>query len=120
MLALVAACLGCGEGKKGPDEKGIKGKWSNITQQGGQTYAFIANFRKDGSYDGIMNGKVLVSGGSYQEKGDTIIFKDPVCNAAYEGKYRVHYTGDSVHFQLIEDSCTIRRQGTDGVGMKRM
>ncbi len=73
-----------------------------------------------GTYDGILNGKVLVSGGSYEQKGDTILLRDPVCNIGYTGVYHLHFKEDSVLFTVITDSCTIRRQGTDKVGMKRM
>lgn len=101
-------------------QKGIQGKWNNITDYNGKPSEFIAYFRPDGTYDGILDGKVLVSGGSYKESGDTLSFSDAVCNAAYTGKYTVKYEGDSVHFKLISDTCTLRRNGTDGVGMKRV
>ena len=100
--------------------KSIQGKWNNIALYKGKTSEFVAYFRPDGTYDGILDGKVLVSGGSYKESGDTLTFNDAICNIAYTATYRVIYEGDSVHFHVISDTCTLRRNGTDGVGMKRV
>src|SRR5579871_5768613 len=109
LAAALAACQG--GGTKG---HGLKGKWNNIISIGGKPSEFIAHFRPDGTYDGILDGKVLVSGGSYRESGDTVFFTDAVCNSAYAGTYLVYYYEDSVKFRMVEDSCTLRRNGTDG------
>ena len=120
-LFLICLISGCGNpSRQSTATKGIRGKWNNILVADGKTSEFVAYFRSDGTYDGILDGKVLVSGGSYKESGDTLTFSDAICNAAYIGTYRVKYEGDSVHFSLISDTCTLRRNGTDGVGMKRV
>ena len=119
---LTYAFSGCGTqaSQSTTPTKGLQGKWNNITVYNGRNSEFLAYFRSDGTYDGILDGKVLVSGGSYKEVGDTVSFSDAICNAAYTGTYKVKYEGDSVHFQLISDTSTVRREGTDGVGMKRV
>src|ERR1700750_623524 len=91
-LPVVGAFFSCGQ----PSAHHLKGKWSNIEVHGSKTYEFVAIFREDGTYDGVLNGKVLVSGGHYKEFGDTVSFQDAICNAAYTGTYRVVYKADSV------------------------
>ncbi|MBS1663794.1 MAG: hypothetical protein JST68_22305 [Bacteroidetes bacterium] len=101
-----------------PPAHHLLGKWNNVLRRQGVTYEFVASFKPDGSYDGVLNGKVLVSGGTYEEHGDTVNFHDPVCNISYTGQYLLKYVNDSVYFRLLSDSCTLRREGTDGVGLK--
>jgi hypothetical protein len=118
-LSITAVFFSCTSSEKGNDKHDIKGKWTSTSTSGGQTYEFIASFKDNGTYDGILNGKVVVSGGNFSVSGDTIAFRDAVCNSAYTGTYRLWFHDDSVRFSLIADTCTVRREGTDGFGFKR-
>ena len=100
----------------------IQGKWVNHYLNPDNTYHdAIGYFKQDGSYDGIDNGKVVVSGGHYEQKGDTIYLNDQVCDPHPIGIYKmVLYAEDSMYLAVIKDSCDMRRMGTDSIRARRM
>ncbi len=70
------------------------------------------DLKKDGSYDVYVNGKVEERG-FYNVKNSVFSIKNakPVCGDNYWGKYKIDFYGsDSIHFTLIEDSCSDRRR----------
>ncbi len=49
--------------------KSLEGKWVyNHSHDDKSYHDFIAYFKKDGTYDGIEDGKVTVSGGHYEQR----------------------------------------------------
>ncbi|MBP7556552.1 MAG: hypothetical protein KA821_09815, partial [Chitinophagaceae bacterium] len=100
----------------------IQGKWTQRHSHDDKTYHdFIAFFKADGTYDGIENGKVVVTGGNYRQQGDTLTLNDPSCNPYPVAHYKIiRYAGDSLRFELIADSCTARREGTLPLRFKRI
>lgn len=97
---------------------GITGEWDAHSTAGGQPFVFIARFKADGTYDGVGNGKLVVSG-HYRTTGNTILFRDAICNSNYEGAHKMTYCKDSVRFDLLQDTCAVRIEGTNGFGFKR-
>ena len=72
-------------------------------------------FRKDGTHDYFMDGKLFSSGKS-RFSNDTLQEYDPICeaNANYYSTYKVNFlAGDSMQLTAIEDSCEPRRVGLD-------
>lgn len=75
-----------------------------------------ARFRKNGTHDYFMNGKMF-SSGKFRFKNDTLQEFDPICTdfENYYSTYKVNFmAGDSMQFTVIEDSCEPRRLGLDG------
>ncbi|WP_028297616.1 hypothetical protein [Olivibacter sitiensis] len=108
----------CSAPEYGP--KDILGsKWSEKGVFNGKPFEFVAFFRTDGSFEGIVDGKPFVSG-SYELLGDTVFFSDPICNVDYKGSYKLLFKRDSLTFSLIADTCTARREGTDNIGFVRI
>lgn len=100
-------------------EHSIIGDWKNQSTNGGELFTFLLKFKADGSYDGIGNEKLVVSG-HYRTTGDTIYFRDGICNPDYEGSYLLTYYEDSIRFDLIKDTCRIRIEGGDGFAFKKV
>ncbi|MEO6819647.1 MAG: hypothetical protein ABI266_08400 [Ginsengibacter sp.] len=118
-ILIVAALLqSCTEKR----DTSIKGKWVDHMLDQDKTYHdFIAYFKADGTYDGIDGGKVVIPGGHYEQKGDTIILNDMICAPYDIGMYKmVLYAQDSMKLELISDSCDARREGTIPFRFKRM
>ncbi|MBS1601738.1 MAG: hypothetical protein JST42_03645 [Bacteroidetes bacterium] len=84
----------------------------------------FVTFSSDQTYEvSLPDGKVGERG-SYKIEQSTFFIKNakPVCGNGYWGKYKIDFYGeDSVHFTLIEDSCTSRRMDIVGYnpGLKR-
>lgn len=97
----------------------ILGEWDSHDTFDGKPFHFQARFKPDGSFDGLGNGKLFVSG-QYRTNGDTIFFKDALCNLDYEASYKLTYYKDSVRFNLITDTCQARIGGTDKVGLGKV
>ncbi|PUZ19692.1 hypothetical protein GA0116948_12315 [Chitinophaga costaii] len=98
----------------------LQGRWENVTSTKDGTYRFLAVFRADDTYDGFMNGKAFLTG-KYHFQNDTLTLSDHICQEGYTGTYFVQFvTPDSLVFRLINDTCSIRREGTDGVTFKRL
>jgi hypothetical protein len=96
----------------------LVGRWQHKLP-GGDT--MLANFRPDGTYDVFVNNKTFVSG-KYWVKQDVFALSDGHCNMSYFGTYKLgFYSGtDSIRFTLVQDSCSSRRQGTNGLTMGRV
>jgi hypothetical protein len=102
----------------------LVGKWT-IFNADGSSIGEIVNLNADNTYS------VSLPDGSIGENGN-YIFKDPVfsiknikdvCGNGYWGKYKLTFVGaDSIHFDLIEDSCSERRMDIVGYnpGLRRM
>lgn len=118
ILIIAALLQSCTEKK----ETTLQGKWLYHYMNEDNTYHdFIAYFKPDGTYDGIDGGKVVMTGGRYEQKGDTIFLNDPVCSPHQTGIYKmVSYAGDSMYLAVIQDSCDVRRIGTDSIAASRV
>ncbi|WP_439695965.1 hypothetical protein ACFGVS_24655 [Mucilaginibacter sp. AW1-7] len=103
------------------DTNPLVGKWEYSTTSQGQPFKLLAIFRANSTFDGFINKKEFVSG-TYHMKHDTMYISDPTCNAKYEGIYKVQFLGqlDSLRFHVIQDTCTGRREGTDGFLFKKI
>ena len=118
-ILIVAALLqSCTEKR----DTSIQGKWLDHMLDQDKTYHdFIAYFKSDGTYDGIEGGKVVIPGGHYEQKGDTLILNDNSCAPYNIGMYKiVLYAQDSMKLEVIADSCNDRREGTKAFRFKRM
>lgn len=115
-ILLFAACQSSAQ--KEPTRT-ILGEWDSHETFDGQPWHFLARFKPDGTFDGIGNGKLIVSG-QYRTAGDTIFFKDGLCNLNYEAAYRLTYFKDSIRFNMITDTCQGRIQGSDKVTLGRV
>ncbi len=118
LLCLITAC----GNSTTQSNKLLQGKWVySHSHEDKVFHNFIAWFKKDGTYDGIEDGKVTVSGGRYEQRGDTVILNDPSCNPHSTGIYQlVFYATDSLLFRTIADSCDARRNGTEPFRYKRV
>jgi len=95
----------------------LVGHWQTSFPDGKTT--MTAFFRPDGTYSGAVNGKVFVTG-KYTLAHDTLGMEDGSCGPNYFGTYRLTYFADSLSFAVVQDSCTGRQQGTNGLRMKRV
>jgi hypothetical protein len=93
------------------------GQWSLLLPNGTESGEYIF-FNADSTYAiKLPNGEVGERGLYFLKDSIFSIknIKDHACGKNYWGKYNLTFYGnDSVHFTLIEDSCTARR--TDIVG----
>jgi len=84
----------------------------------------FVTFKSDNTYEvSLPDGKVGERG-NYKVEQSVFFIKNarPVCGNGYWGKYKIDFYGeDSVHFALIEDSCTTRRMDIVGYnpGLRR-
>jgi hypothetical protein len=94
----------------------LVGKWT-IYNSDGTSIGEYVDLKADNTYSVTLPDGTIGENGSY-------LFKDPVfsiknikdvCGKGYWGKYKLTFVGaDSIHFALIEDSCSSRV--TDIVG----
>ena len=119
ILAVMIFCASCRSSTMKQPKHDIVGKWDAHNTYQGKSYVLEARFKPGGDYDGFGNGKHFVSG-KYRLAGDTIFFKDGLCNMAYEGAYTLTYFEDSIRFNVIEDTCMQRKNGSDKVAMGRI
>ena len=99
------------------------GKWTIYNSDGTSIGEFV-DLKADSTYT------VTLPDGTIGERG-SYLFKDPVfsiknikgvCGKGYWGKYKLTFVGaDSIHFALIEDSCSARRMDIVGYnpGLRR-
>lgn len=88
------------------------GRWTLKFKDGSNTEA---RFRKDGTHDYYVNGK-LFSSGKFSFRNDTLKEFDPICGAdkEYYATYKVDFiTADSMRFTALEDSCPPRKYDMD-------
>jgi hypothetical protein len=102
----------------------LVGKWTIYNSDGTSVGEFV-DLKADDTYT------VTLPDGTIGEKG-SYLFKDPVfsiknikdvCGKDYWGKYNLTFVGaDSIHFTLIEDSCSSRRMDIVGYnpGLRRV
>ena len=119
VVAVMVFCASCANGITKETPHNIVGNWDSHNAYEGKEYVLEARFKANGDYDAFDNGKPFVSG-KYRTVGDTIYLKDGLCNMDYEGVYVLTYFKDSARFAVIEDTCTPRRNGSDGLGVKRI
>ncbi len=68
----------------------------------------------------ITNGKPVISM-NYRVSGDTIYFTgDPSCVLGSVGAYKLTYFQDSVRFDVVDDTCSVRIANTDKVRLGRV
>ena len=102
----------------------LVGKWT-IYNSDGTSIGEYVDLKADNTYT------VTLPDGTIGERG-SYLFKDPVfsiknikdvCGKDYWGKYKLTFVGaDSIHFALIEDSCSARRMDIVGYnpGLRRV
>jgi hypothetical protein len=102
----------------------LVGKWTVYNTDGTSIGEYV-DLKTDNTYT------VTLPDGSIGENGK-YLFKDPVfsiknikdvCGKGYWGKYNLTFVGaDSIHFALIEDSCSARRMDIVGYnpGLRRV
>jgi hypothetical protein len=94
----------------------LTGKWSILNLDGTPSGEYV-NFKEDNTYTVALPDGQIGENGNYLLKDSVFSIKNikDVCGNGYWGKYNLTFYGnDSVHFALIEDTCTVRR--TDMVG----
>jgi len=106
-----------------PLKYSLIGKWSILNVDGTPSGEYV-NFKEDSTYTvSLPNGQIGETG-NYSLKDSIFFIKNikDVCGKGYWGKYNLTFYGsDSVHFVLIEDSCSPRRMDMVGFnpGLKR-
>ena len=82
------------------------------------------HFKEDNTYTVALPDGQIGERGNYLLKDSVFSIKNmkDVCGKAYWGKYKLTFYGsDSIHFALIEDTCSVRRMDLVGFnpGLKR-
>lgn len=119
ILVLTVALVAC---RKNTQEtnRSITGEWDLHSTYNGKPWLFTARFKPDGVIDGIGNGKLVISM-NYKVSGDTIYFSgDPSCVPNSVGVYKLNYFQDSVSFDRVDDTCSVRIANTDKVRLGRV
>ena len=100
-----------------PPKYSLIGQWSLLQPDGTASGEYVF-FKEDSTYTIALSNGEIGERGMYFLKDSIFFIKniaDNACGKDYWGKYNLTFYGnDSVHFALIEDSCTARR--TDIVG----
>lgn len=99
------------------------GKWSILNLDGTPSGEYV-DFKEDSTYTVALPDGQIGEKGNYFLKDSVFSIKNSkdVCGKNYWGKYNLTFHGnDSLHFVLIEDSCTERRMDMVGYnpGLKR-
>lgn len=119
ILAVIGFCASCNSNAHKEPEHTLLGNWDSHSMYEGNPFVLEARFKPSGDYDGFGNGKHFVTG-KYRLAGDTLFLKDALCNLDYEGVYTLTYFKDSIRFDVIEDTCMQRNNGTNKVAMGRI
>ena len=86
----------------------------------------FVNFNKEGTYEVYLENGTIGERGYYKIDHSVFSIKNAVaraCGDGYWGTYRIKFYGsDSVHFDVIEDSCSARRMDNVGYnpGLRRL
>ncbi|SDD55726.1 hypothetical protein SAMN04487996_101311 [Dyadobacter soli] len=119
LLVLLVASFACRK-NSGETNPSITGEWDLHSTYNGKPWLFTARFKPDGVIDGIGNGKLVISM-KYKVSGDTIYFSgDPSCVQNSVGIYKLHFFQDSVRFDIIDDTCSVRIANTDKFRLGRV
>jgi hypothetical protein len=99
------------------------GKWSILKLNGTPSGEYL-DFLGDNTYTVALADGQIGERGNYLLKDSVFSIKNikDICGKGYWGKYNLTFYGsDSVHFVLIEDSCSARRMDIVGFnpGLKR-
>lgn len=92
----------------------IIGTWESKSPKGN---TITAVFKADYIYEGYFN-KELFSKGTYNFKDSIITFENDKMTACSDtkGSYKLTFLADTaMRFDVINDTCTPRNQGTNGV-----
>jgi hypothetical protein len=107
-----------------PPKHNLIGQWSLLLPDGTASGEYLF-FKGDSTYNITLPNGQIGERGMYYLKDSTFFIKniaDNACGKNYWGKYSLSFYGDdSVHFALIEDTCTARRADVVGYnpGIKR-
>ena len=106
-----------------PPKHNIVGRWKIFVPENMNVKEYV-ELKKDGTYNVYVDDQIGERG-SYKLKGSVFSIKNakPVCGDNYWGKYKIDFYGtDSIHFTLVEDTCSNRRMDIVGVnpGLRRM
>ena len=106
-----------------PRTHSLIGKWSILNLDGTSSGEYVY-FKADNTYTVTLPGGKIGEMGNYLLKDSVFSIKNikDVCGKDYWGKYKLSFYGsDSVHFLLIEDTCSVRRMDMVGFnpGLKR-
>ena len=106
-----------------PQKPSLVGKWS-ILNPNGSPSTEIVDFKKDNTYTVSLPDGQIGESGNYLLKDSIFSIKNikDVCGKDYWGKYKLNFWGaDSLHFTVIEDTCSERKMDMVGYnpGLKR-
>ena len=119
LLVLMLVLVACRRNMR-ETGRSIMGEWDSHSTHNGKPWLFKAHFKPDGVVDGIGNGKLVISM-NYRVSGDTIYFTgDPSCVPGSVGAYKLTYFQDSVRFDVVDDTCSVRIANTDKVRLGRV
>jgi hypothetical protein len=89
----------------------LVGTWK-INYPSGSQVTII--FRNNGTIRAEIPSEHFTVEGKYKVKGDILYVTDSTCGTGYWGKYKSKFfTDDSVYSEVIEDSCSGRRNTVD-------
>lgn len=106
-----------------PPKHGLTGRWSILNLDGTPSQEYI-DFKNDNTYDITLPDGRIGEKGYYKLNHSVFSIRNAkdVCGKDYWGSYSLTFHGkDSVHFSLVEDTCTERRMDIVGFnpGLKR-
>ncbi len=101
----------------------LTGRWTILNLDGTPSQEYI-DFKNDGAYDITLPDGRIGERGYYKLKHSVFSIRNAkdACGKDYWGSYSLTFhRRDSVHFSLIEDTCTERRMDIVGFnpGLKR-
>jgi len=104
-------------------KRSLTGKWSILNPDGTASGEYV-EFKKDNTYSVVLSTGMVGENGVFALKDEAISIRNikDVCGKDYWGQYKLTFHGnDSVHFDLINDSCSARRMDIVGFnpGLKR-
>ena len=106
-----------------PPKYSLIGQWSILNLDGSPSGEYV-DFKDDNTYIVALPNGQIGEQGNYLLKDSVFSIKNikDVCGKDYWGQYKLTFYGnDSVHFTLINDSCSARRMDLVGFnpGLKR-
>lgn len=116
LAALAITVLSACNQKSANKEMSVHGRWNTSFKNGDKV---LAVFRKDGTHDYFINGK-LFSSGKFTFQNNELSEADPICNGDYYATYTVNFTSaDEMQFTVVQDTCKPRVYDLNGIKMKR-